>query len=429
VIENAMSVEHTRHANIQVVHRYHMIRWFATVVLAYPCVTRAQQVGPSAFAATLDANTGHIDIESFAGSSATTLSPTLWGTTPLHDRVQFTGMVTDNLSRFSSGNLSNYFNDNITVDFDTTVRARPSLNIDNGITQYRRNEQGYDVESGNYVITSLRWGHPDETRAGSIPLGSLFENRLVFGGWGSVGIGQAHTAAQEGGLYMTGRTSYTSRLAEGSLSAQWQTLTAAYSTQWYDVAGFHYKDVTISTTWRPMPNVQIQGTSGVRDGWAFYRGRHVADLSVILPFIKQSALIVSTGNTLTNPAQMAVAARYFNVTTRVWLGGVRRSTSPSRMLSAIEHNAAVSDLNPDGSRTLTLALPAAKTVELMGDFTAWRPVAMTRTSNGGWSTSVVLPQGSHRMDVRVDGGPWRAPPGLPDATDDFGGLVGVLVIR
>jgi hypothetical protein len=31
--------------------------------------------------------------------------------------------------------------------------------------------------------------------------------------------------------------------------------------------------------------------------------------------------------------------------------------------------------------------------------------------------------------MRVDAGPWQAPPGLPKAQDDFGGEVGLLVVR
>jgi hypothetical protein len=30
------------------------------------------------------------------------------------------------------------------------------------------------------------------------------------------------------------------------------------------------------------------------------------------------------------------------------------------------------------------------------------------------------------MNVRVDGGPWAAPSGMPVVTDDFGGTVGIL---
>jgi hypothetical protein len=33
------------------------------------------------------------------------------------------------------------------------------------------------------------------------------------------------------------------------------------------------------------------------------------------------------------------------------------------------------------------------------------------------------------MNVRVDGGGWLAPPGLTTVVDEFGGVVGILVIE
>ncbi len=40
-----------------------------------------------------------------------------------------------------------------------------------------------------------------------------------------------------------------------------------------------------------------------------------------------------------------------------------------------------------------------------------------------------LRAGSHRLLVRVDGGEWMPPPGLPAAPDEFGGRVGVLLVE
>jgi hypothetical protein len=89
----------------------------------------------------------------------------------------------------------------------------------------------------------------------------------------------------------------------------------------------------------------------------------------------------------------------------------------------------VSNVQTDGSRTLWLTLPGSRTVELMGDFTDWRPIAMTLAPDGRWYARMVLGPGAHRVNVRVDGDTWHAPPGLPVVPDDFGGVVGVLVIR
>jgi len=35
----------------------------------------------------------------------------------------------------------------------------------------------------------------------------------------------------------------------------------------------------------------------------------------------------------------------------------------------------------------------------------------------------------YRVNLRVDGGPWIVPPGLPSVVDEFGGAVGILTIE
>ena len=69
------------------------------------------------------------------------------------------------------------------------------------------------------------------------------------------------------------------------------------------------------------------------------------------------------------------------------------------------------------------------TVEITGDFTQWDPVRLTRGSDGSWTAVFPISAGTHQLNVRVDGGAWRVPPGLLAATDEFGGAVGILTIE
>lgn len=71
----------------------------------------------------------------------------------------------------------------------------------------------------------------------------------------------------------------------------------------------------------------------------------------------------------------------------------------------------------------------ARSVELMGDFTDWTPRRLQQVSAQRWRLEVALAPGAHRLALRVDGGEWRPPPGLPTAADEFGGTVGLLVVR
>lgn len=79
--------------------------------------------------------------------------------------------------------------------------------------------------------------------------------------------------------------------------------------------------------------------------------------------------------------------------------------------------------------TLTLTAAAARTVEIMGDFTGWSPVALTQVRSDRWIVTLPIPAGSHRMNVRINGGAWGVPPGVPSLSDEFSGVVGLLVVE
>lgn len=72
--------------------------------------------------------------------------------------------------------------------------------------------------------------------------------------------------------------------------------------------------------------------------------------------------------------------------------------------------------------------PNARSVELIGDFTTWTPVALASDGRGSWTISLSIPRGTHEVNVRVNGGVWEVPPGLASLRDEFGGSAGLLVV-
>jgi hypothetical protein len=70
---------------------------------------------------------------------------------------------------------------------------------------------------------------------------------------------------------------------------------------------------------------------------------------------------------------------------------------------------------------------SAQRVEVAGTFSGWQPVALERTGDG-WQASIPLPSGRHRVAIRIDGGPWRAPANLGKIKDEFGGASGIIVV-
>ena len=80
-------------------------------------------------------------------------------------------------------------------------------------------------------------------------------------------------------------------------------------------------------------------------------------------------------------------------------------------------------------RTLRIRVPNARTVELSGDFTNWKPIMLTRGNNDRWETTLAIPPGIHRIAIRVNGDAWTPPPGVSAVPDEFQGNVGVIVVR
>lgn len=78
---------------------------------------------------------------------------------------------------------------------------------------------------------------------------------------------------------------------------------------------------------------------------------------------------------------------------------------------------------------MVLNLGDAQMAEVQGDFTGWRPEPLERLGGGRWRYAGALSAGPHSLMVRIDGGRWHAPAGLPTSADGFGGVVGVVVVR
>ena len=82
-----------------------------------------------------------------------------------------------------------------------------------------------------------------------------------------------------------------------------------------------------------------------------------------------------------------------------------------------------------GRLTISIRAPRAERVQIAGEFTQWAPLDLERLRGGWWQLRVRTPRGTHRVSVRIDGGRWMAPPGLPPVQDEFGGTVGLLVVQ
>jgi len=83
----------------------------------------------------------------------------------------------------------------------------------------------------------------------------------------------------------------------------------------------------------------------------------------------------------------------------------------------------------DGHTIVRLRCPHAGRVELTADFTDWAPVELEPSDFGWWERRLAIPPGLHQVQIRLDGGAWLAPPGLPRTEREFAGEAGVLVVE
>ncbi len=75
------------------------------------------------------------------------------------------------------------------------------------------------------------------------------------------------------------------------------------------------------------------------------------------------------------------------------------------------------------TQEFSIAMPAATSVQLVGDFTRWqeRPIPLQGESNGVWRARVPLQPGRHHYRFLVDG-QWRDDPECPlHEPNPFGG--------
>jgi hypothetical protein len=82
----------------------------------------------------------------------------------------------------------------------------------------------------------------------------------------------------------------------------------------------------------------------------------------------------------------------------------------------------------NGMEKIVIHVGGVEAVEVMGDFSDWSPLTLTRRGRDLWELALPLSPGVHSVNVRVDGGQWAPPPGVPTMRDGFNGEVGLVVV-
>ncbi|HEY9228500.1 MAG TPA: glycogen-binding domain-containing protein [Gemmatimonadaceae bacterium] len=159
---------------------------------------------------------------------------------------------------------------------------------------------------------------------------------------------------------------------------------------------------------------RISNTSLVSDG-----GWGSVDATVwVTP---RAAIVAAAGRAPQDVVRGVPRITYASVTLRLSTSSrpALMSPSPARTVSG--------PLLTATRERIEIRVDSASSIEVMGDFTDWNPVALERKGNV-WRLERALSSGVHRLMMRIDGGSWTAPANLPKASDELGGVVALVTV-
>jgi hypothetical protein len=203
-----------------------------------------------------------------------------------------------------------------------------------------------------------------------------------------------------------------------------------------------YADLQGSFEWETN-RVDLSGVVGTRFGDQLTTlsnsATSWASVSAVRQISNRLALSLSGGSYPIDPTQGFPGGRFISLSLRI-LTGPRRpalpgptqaDSVPGASPAAPRIDAFSASRDGQGLLTLTVSAPGADSVEVNGDFTNWVPLRLTRDpiNTAQWFARLPIDPGQYQMNIRINGGKWMVPPGILSMLDEFGGPVGLLLVR
>lgn len=187
---------------------------------------------------------------------------------------------------------------------------------------------------------------------------------------------------------------------------------------------------------RTLGTVSFSGTFGWRSGQADRVDLGWVSLGATFPINHRLLATASVGNYPADLLQRLPGARFIALSIRLPTRSAfprrdDRSSATTRPIASTEGiilRIATGD-SASAARIVRVRAPASERVEIMADFTDWMPVTLVKTPEGVWEITLPVTRGSHRLNVRLDGGDWLVPTNVARVTDEFGGVVGLVLVR
>jgi hypothetical protein len=190
-----------------------------------------------------------------------------------------------------------------------------------------------------------------------------------------------------------------------------------------------FSDIEGAIEWSVGP-IELAAQGGYRLGGSYDvtpESRRWAAATATYWLSGQLAAVIGGGRQPANPARGLPARSYANLGVMLAYWPI-----PKRRVPVASHATVLAfDVRDAGSsqQTIIVRVGGVERVEIMGDFTAWEPKLLTRIGRDRWEITLPVTPGIHQINVRVDNGRWRPPPGTPTMRDGFSGEVGILVVQ
>jgi hypothetical protein len=156
--------------------------------------------------------------------------------------------------------------------------------------------------------------------------------------------------------------------------------------------------------------------------------RQWASMQAAIWITSQMAAVAGGGREPAQPTRGLPARSFGSLGVMLAYWPIPRGIVPVETPASLVH---AFELRPAGEalQRLTARIGGVETVEIMGDFTDWAAIPLVRRGRDLWELLIPMSPGMHQINLRIDGGTWIAPPGVPAIKDGFNGEVGVLVIK
>ncbi|HYV99711.1 MAG TPA: glycogen-binding domain-containing protein [Gemmatimonadaceae bacterium] len=329
------------------------------------------------------------------------------------------------------------------------VRQAPGLELGAnafGDAQARASWQSQPIGPFSFMLNGAAASIPfSDGRALGYTATATLSARIRSGGfWFGASQSDAQLHAALGAWHAVGRALITLSLEPAQRASSRRVIEQhqihGNDSVWTDTSGWHFYPTTVTRTDTSNESMLASLPSlALRADWAHGRWSVTAagvkrlgeeryttgSLSVTVSLTTMVGVTATVGSAARGLVEVGEPSRFVSAGIRVWPSRHVPSNAPVRAAATAFRIVPAAD----STYRVTLRVPGGRTVEVAGDFSNWEPVPLRESSAGVWETTVRMAPGVHRVNVRVNGDRWTAPPGTPTVNDDFAGRVGLIVVK